>query len=448
MFDEVSCMTNNDILSEIGILESMVLEDKNYIDGIIEGTFNNADLLKNNVVMTANGVYFSKEKQGFIPEIIEKIYTERRDVKQEMLRLEQELQTTTVDVKKKKEKVQQLNSQQYVLKIALNSLFGAIANRHFRYYDIRIASAITMTGQATVRRCEKNTNAYLNSILNTKKDYVIAIDTDSVFVNMGPIIDKYVKDQSDTDKVIAIMDKISKEKILPMMNKGFDDLFVYLNGYKSRMNIKRESLCSKALWVAKKKYVMYVYNNEGVQYAEPRLKIKGLEIVRSSTPEICREAIKNGVKIIFDHDEKTTQDYIKEFKEKFLNSSADVVAFPRGISDIEKWIDRNGNPKSGMPMQVTAAYNHNMLIDRLDLNSKYEKIKSGEKVKFVYLKKPNPVQSHTIAFPSLLPKEFGMEDYVDYETQFEKSFLSPIKSIMDSIGWETEKKNDLYSLFD
>lgn len=424
-----------------------VPEKNDYIEDIIDGTFDNSDLLKKNVVMTANGVYFSKEKQGFIPEIIEKIYAERKSVKQEMIELEKKLQVTKVGVKEMREKVEQLNSHQYVLKIALNSLFGGIANKHFRYYDIRIASAITMTGQAVVRRCERNTNRFMNKILKTDKDYVIAIDTDSVFVCMEDLIDKYCPDQTDVDKVIDIMDKISAQKILPMMNKGFDELFVYLNGYKSRMNIKRESLSSKAIFLAKKKYVMYVYNNEGVKYAEPKLKIKGLEIVRSSTPEICREAIKKGVKIIFDEGESATQSYIKEFREKFINSSADAVAFPRGINDLEKWVDNNGRPKTGMPMHVTAAYNFNMMIDKLSLNKKYEKIKSGEKVKFIYLKKPNPVQSHTIAFPSLLPKELGIDEYIDYDVQFEKAFLSPIKSIMDVIGWQTEKKTDLTSLF-
>ena len=338
----------------------------------------------------------------------------------------------------------------------LNSLYGALGNAHFRYFDVRIAEAITVSGQAVVKWTEMKTNEYLNKMLSTpediiagrKTDYVIGIDTDSVFVCMEDLINKYVKDQTDTRKVIKIMDKIAEEKILPVMNEGFGELYSYLNCYKSRMVIKRESLANIGIWVAKKKYVMNVYNNEGVEYAEPKMKIKGLEIVRTSTPEICRESIKKAVGIIFNDGEKATQEYIKEFKEKFINSNADNVAFPRGVKELDKWVDSKGNMKSGTPIHVRGSLVFNNTVEKLGLDKRYNKIVEGEKIKFLYLKNPNPVHSNVIAFPSFLPKEFNLEEYVDYETQFEKAFLSPIKIILDAINWKVESKSNLLSLFD
>ncbi len=426
--------------------------EQSFIDSIVNMTFDNSEILNENVCLTANGQYFSHAKKGFIPAIIEKVYDKRRAIKKEMLSLEKKLQTTTINKESLKDKIERLNAEQYSLKIGLNSLYGALAQINFRYYDNRIASAITTTGQAVIRTCEKNCNEYINKVLKTNKDYVIAIDTDSVFLCLEDLINKYCKDQSDVSKIIDSMDKISSEKILPMMAQGFKNIYLYLNGYSERLSNKRESLASKGVWIKKKKYVMQVYDNEGVRYSEPKLKVKGIEIVRSSTPQICRDAIKEGVQIIFDKGESAAQDYIREFKEKFINSSPDDVAFPRGVRDIEKWIDDSGFPKTSTPMQVTASYNFNKLVERMGLENKYTKIRSGDKIKFLYLKKPNPLfninkHSHTIAFPTLLPKEFLIEPYIDYETQFDKAFLSPIKSIMDAIGWDVSPKTDLLSLF-
>lgn len=441
-----SIMVQFNISPETVIDDSMSYGD--YSQEIVDRVFDNNDLLEKNVTMTANGCYFKKDKQGFVPEIIENLYDLRKDYKNKMIQYEKDLQKISGKKEKEalKDKIAQYSSTQNALKLALNSLYGAFGNRYFRYFDGRLAEGITLSGQAIVKWCENTTNKYMNSILKTNKDYVIGIDTDSVFVCMEDLIDKFCPDQSDTRKIIRIMDQISEEKIVPEMNKGFDEIFNYLNCFKPRMVIKRESLANIGIWIVKKKYVMNVYNNEGVEYTEPKLKIRGIEIVRSSTPAICREAIRKGVKVIFEDGEDSIRTYIKEFKKEFINSNPNDIAFPRGVNDLDKWVV-NGDPKSGMPIHVRGAYNYNTQIDKLGLNKKFTKIGDGEKIKFLYLKSPNPIHSHVIGFPSLFPKEFHLEDYIDYETQFEKAFLSPIKIIMDAINWEIEKKVDLLSLF-
>lgn len=412
------------------------------VNAILNKTFVSSDEYS----VTANGYYFSKEKQGIIPAIVENLYELRKEYKNKMIAAEKELQMNpSQDLR---EKIGQYNAMQHALKISLNSLYGAIGNAHFRYFDVRIAEAITLSGQTIVKWTEKRVNEYMSQLLGENKDFVIGIDTDSVFVCMEDLIDKYVKDQTDTRKVISIMDRISEDKILPVMSAGFDELCTYLNCYKSRMVIKRESLANIGIWVAKKKYVMNVYNNEGVEYKEPKMKIKGLEIVRTSTPEMCRASIKEAVNIIFNEGETAVQNHIKQFKEKFINSSAHEVAFPRGMKEMDKWIDSKGYIKPGIPIHVRSAYNYNKTLEKLNLTEKYNKITDGEKIKFMYLKVPNPIHSNVIAFQSLLPKEFNLEEYIDYDKQFEKAFVAPILIILNAIGWEIETKTNLMSLFE
>ena len=423
-------------------------EFDDYIDSIVNGTFDNTTILAHDVTMTANGQYFSREKQGLIPSIVEDIYTKRKDFKKKMLELDKKFQKDTTDTKLKDE-ISRYDATQYALKIMLNSLYGALAQSSFRYFDNRIAGGVTMTGQAVIRSCESSTNKYLNSLLKTDSDYVIAMDTDSIFLTLESLIKKYVKKDYPMEKIIDIMDSISNDKILPMMSESFKNLSSYLNVYKSRLTIKRECLADQGIWCKKKKYVMNVYDNEGVRYAQPYLKIKGLEIVRSSTPEICREAMKKGVNIIFDKSksESDIHRHIEEFKQSFFDKPINDISFPRGINDMAKWIDKNGRLIKGTPINVRGVCNYNKMIDKLKLSGNYEKIKEGEKIKFIYLKNPNPVHSHVISFPVFLPKEFEIDEYIDYESQFEKSFLSPMGSILEAVGWNTEMKVNLMDLF-
>lgn len=428
------------------IMNDMVPDSTNRVEEILRGDFDNWMIKSADVAMAANGWCFSKKKQGFIPEIVENLYELRKEFKNKMLAAEADLQKKDDD-KKLKELIGQYNATQYALKIALNSLYGAMANKSFRYFDVRIAGAITLTGQTVVRWTEQRTNKLLSSILKVNKDYIIAIDTDSVFLCLEDLIDKFYPDQSDPRKIIRIMDKIAEEKILPEMAVGFEELFSYLNGYKQRMVIKRESLADRGIWVAKKKYVMNVYNNEGVEYAEPKLKIKGLEIVRTSTPEMCRDNIKKAVEIMFNGGELATQLFIEEFKKKFINSAPQEVAFPRSVNGLDEWIDENGQMINRIPIHVRAAHVYNNCLKLLELDTKYELIKSGEKIKFTYLIMPNPIHSNVIGFSSMLPKELDLTDFIDYDKQFDKAFVSPLRTIMGAVGWFPERKTNVNSLF-
>lgn len=421
-------------------------EKSDIVHGILDGTIDRSIIDGNDVCMAANGCYFTKEKQGFLPEMVESGYEMRKYYKNLMIRAQDEYEKTQDP--KKKELAGQYDSLQRAFKIQLNSLYGALGTIYFRYFDIRLAEAVTVTGQTTILLTEKKTNEYLNNLLGTGNyDYVVGIDTDSVFLRLGKFIDriyngKLPKDASD---IITTMDKFGEDKLIPVMTKGYDHLYAYLNGFKPRMVIKRESLGDRGLWVAKKRYVINVYDNEGVRYHEPKLKIKGLEIVRTSTPEMCRDAIKKAVGIMFNEGEEATQKYIADFKLKFDESPADAIAFPRGINNIEKFGGSKEVPS--IPIHIRGALNYNKALKKFKVTKKYEPIREGEKIKFMYLKMPNVLNQNVIAFPSFLPPEFELDEFIDYDMQFEKSFISPIKNLLDAIGWEVEKRNTLNDLF-
>jgi DNA polymerase elongation subunit (family B) len=397
--------------------------------------------------MAANGSHYSKGKRGVIPSIIDGLYSERKIIKTDMLKAEQESQKDKSFRLVKK--ISNLNNQQMAIKILMNSLYGALGNRFFRYYDLRVAEGITLSGQLSIRWAEKATNNFMNMIVGTEGiDYVIAIDTDSLYVNFEPLVSKF---NLPKDKIVSLIDKMCAEQFVPMMAKSYQTLSDNMNSYENKMVMDREVIADIGIWTAKKRYILNVHNSEGVQYEEPKLKIMGIEAVKSSTPAICRDALKALFKVIVIKDEVDVQEAIAQFKEYFYSRPAHEVAFPRGVTDITKWVDvykeYGGLYIKGTPIHVRGTIVYNDAIIRNQLRKKYTLVKNGEKIKFVYLKTPNPVKENVIAFPDYLPEELGMSEYIDYPLQFQKTFLDPITPILDAIGWDVEPKATLESFF-
>ena len=392
--------------------------------------------------MAGTGQFFNVTKRGLFPELVDNLYNERKQYKKEMLQVEQQIQDQGSSYELER-KVTTLDNQQMAIKILMNSLYGAMSNEYFRYYDIRIAEGITISGQLTIRWAEKHLNQYMNKILGTDdQDYVIAIDTDSLYINMGGLVDK-VKPKDP----VKFLDKVATEKIEPMLDNAYQKLKDYMNGYDQKMVMKREVIASKGVWTGKKHYVLNVYNSEGVQYKEPKLKMMGIEAVRSSTPAVCRNMFKDTLKVILEKRESDVQDYIKQLRDYFNNLPPEDIAFPRSVNRLDYYRDPSMLYKKGTPIQVRAALTYNHYVNHHDLINKYEMIYSGEKIKFCYLKQPNKVQSNVIAFPSILPEEFDVRRHVDYDTQFDKAFIEPVKSILDAVGWDVEPRATLEAFF-
>ena len=406
----------------------------------------------NSMSVAANGVCFSNEKLGIIPEIIDEYYGNRSKIKKQMLAAEQqyEIEKDPTEKDRLKREINQLHNSQMSIKIAMNSLYGATANIYFLYYINDMAEAITTSGQLSIRYAQKSVNDYLNKVLKTDgKDYVVYIDTDSIYVNFGPLI-KEVFGTTDISRKEGeeFLDKICSTKIEQVIEKGYEKLASKMGAYRNAMVMKREKISDKSVFIAKKRYIMNALNSEGVHYEKPKISVTGIESVRSSTPEVCRKKMEQVFEVIMNEGESATQRFIADFKEEFRKLPPEEVGRNSGTDNIDKYKDRStGSYKKGCPMHVRGCILFNNLLSNKKLDKKYETIKSGDKVKFCYLKMPNPLRENMVSFPGVLPKELGLNDYIDYDTQFEKVFLGPIENILEAIGWSAEKINTIEDFF-
>ena len=406
----------------------------------------NFELYKDNAVCP-NGAMFRKDVRGFLPELMEKMYGDRVIFKKKMLAAKQEYEKTpTVALEKE---IARCNNIQMAKKISLNSAYGAIGNQYFRYYKLENAEAITLSGQVSIRWIEGKMNGYLNKLLQTEDvDYVVASDTDSIYLNMGPLVDKFFSGKSD-DKaaIVSILDKICQEKLEPFIESSYQKLADYVSAYEQKMQMKRENIADRGIWTAKKRYILNVWNSEGVQYTEPKLKVMGIESVKSSTPAPCRKMLKDAFQILMTGTEDEMIKFIDTKREEFKKLPPEEISFPRSVSDVIKYKAHSEIYIKGTPIHVRGAllFNHYILKNKLD--NKYSLIRNGEKIKFCYLKKPNSIHENVISFIQDFPKELGIDKYVDYDLQFEKSFLEPLKAILDSIGWSVEKTVNLELFF-
>ena len=405
------------------------------------------------VILTANGQYFRKDVRGFLPQMMEDMYNDRKKFKKLMLKAEQDYENEKDEVKKKEidKIVSRYNNLQLAKKLSLNSAYGALGSQYFRFYDLRLALAVTLSGQLSIQWIESKLNKYINELLKTDHDYVIASDTDSIYLNLGPLVNKVYaaegKVSAPGTKIIDFMDRVCEDRIQPYINESYQELADYVNAYEQKMQMKREALASRGVWTAKKRYALNVYNSEGVQYAEPQLKYKGLEMVKSSTPQVIREKMKELLKIVMNGTQEQAQDFIEKFKQEFKKLPPEDVAFPRGVNGLKEYFDRMDIYKKGTPIHVRGALLYNYYLKQKDLTNTYPIIQEGEKLKYTYLLEPNTIKDDVISFPTRLPKEFDLHKYVDYNTQFEKGFIEPMKVILNCMGWDTEKRNSLESFF-
>ena len=400
------------------------------VDKILEGKVRNTT----DNCMTPNGAYFRKNFKGFLPELMEQIYNDRVKYKKLMLQAEQEYEDTKNPALLKD--ISKYNNIQMAKKISLNSAYGAIGNNWFRYYDLMVATAITTAGQLSIRWIEKALNIHLNKILDTKDvDYVIASDTDSVYITFDTLVSKVFGDEKDSRKIVSALDKLAKEKLEPFIDKSYDALASHMNAYDQRMYMKREVIADKGIWTAKKRYILNVHDSEGVRYKEPKLKMMGIEAVKSSTPAPCREKIKQAMNIIMGGTERELNTFIQDFRAEFMDLSPEEIAYPRSCNGVKKFRGTHKLFASGAPIHVKGAILYNYLVEKNSLSHRYPYIQEGDKIRFLHLREPNTYQSSAFSFITTLPVELDIYKYIDYDVQFEKSFVEPLKFITDKAQW-------------
>jgi len=394
-----------------------------------------------------NGAMYRKDKRGFLPELMEKIYKDRTIYKKKMLEAKQQYEKTKTKTLEKE--IARCNNIQMARKIQLNSAYGAIGNQYFRYYKLANAEAITLSGQVSIRWIENKMNAYLNKILKTEgEDYVIASDTDSIYLNLGDLVDRvYEGRKKNAASIVSFLNKICEMEFEKYIESSYETLANYVNAYDNKMVMKRENIADRGIWTAKKRYILNVWDSEGVRYEEPKLKMMGIEAVKSSTPAPCRTMIKDGLKIMMNGTEEEVIDYIDNCRAEFKTLPPENIAFPRTASDVRKYKASSTIYAKGTPIHCRGALLFNHYIEKNNLTNKYSLISNGEKVKFIYLKKPNIIQENVISFIQDFPHELGLDKYIDYDLQFEKSFVEPLKAILDAIGWNVEKTVNLELFF-
>ena len=399
----------------------------------------------------ANGAQYRKDIHGFLPEIMQRIYDERKIFKKQMLAAKRDLENakSPAETETLQKSVSRFNNIQMARKIQLNSAYGAIGNQYFRYYNLANAEAITLSGQVSIRWIENKMNTYLNKLLKTDDfDYVIASDTDSIYLNLGPLVETvFAKREKSSASIVGFLDKVCEVEFEKYIQNSYETLATYVNAYEQKMFMKRETIANKGIWTAKKRYILNAWDIEGVRFEKPKLKMMGIEAVKSSTPGACRTKIKEALEIMMSGTEDDLQKFVSNFRQQFEKMPLEDIAFPRGCNNIAK----NSSPHSiygkSCPIHVRGALLYNHYVKKHKLTHKFPLIQEGEKIKFLYLRKPNRINENVISFFQTLPQEFGLDKQVDYELQFQKSFLDPLKAILDTMGWHHEPQATLEFLF-
>lgn len=415
------------------------------VDKLLNQEIDTTYIKQRDLALTANGWTYTKEFKGFMPELMEQMYKNRSKFKKQMLAIQQEYEK---DKSKKHllKDISRLNNLQMAMKIALNSAYGAMGNQYFRYFDIRMAEGITTSGQLSIRWMANKLNAFMNKTLKTEgKDYVVAIDTDSIYLTLEVLVEKMCDGKTD-DQKIKFMDKVCEEVFQPFIDSGYQELANYMNAYSQKMQMKREVLADKGIWTAKKRYILNVHNSEGVQYAKPKIKVMGLEMVKSSTPAVIRDKLRDSIEVILRGNQADLQNYIMEFRKEFDKLPVEEIAFPRGVNGMKQYA---GSPiySKGTPIHVRGALLFNHYTKKMGLDKKYQPIRDGDKIRFVYVRKPNKFQEDVIAFSQELPPEFELHSYIDYDKMFEKVFTDAIQIIISSLGWSTSEQSSLEDFF-
>jgi DNA polymerase elongation subunit (family B) len=415
------------------------------VDKLLNQEIDTTYVKQRDLALTANGWTYTKEFKGFMPELMEQMYKNRSKFKKQMLVIQQEYEK---DKSKKHllKDISRLNNLQMAMKIALNSAYGAMGNQYFRYFDIRMAEGITTSGQLSIRWMANKLNAFMNKTLKTEgKDYVVAIDTDSIYLTLETLVEKMCEGKTDEQK-IRFMDKICEDVFQPFIDSGYQELADYMNAYSQKMQMKREVLADKGIWTAKKRYILNVHNSEGVQYEKPKIKVMGLEMVKSSTPAVIRDKLRDSIEVILRGNQADLQNYIMEFRKEFDKLPVEEIAFPRGVNGMKQYA---GSPiySKGTPIHVRGALLYNHYTKKMGLDKKYQPIRDGDKIRFVYVRKPNKFQEDVIAFSQELPPEFEMHSYIDYDKMFEKVFTDALQIIIGSLGWSTSEQSSLEDFF-
>ena len=420
------------------------------IDKLLNREHDLSELKKQNNTVTPNGVKFSRDRQGFLPELMEKFYEERKEWKKKMIQYQIENESCKDPARKRElsKLIKRAYNNQQVRKIALNSAYGALANQYFAFFDPNLAEGITTAGQMIIKTAENTINTFLNDTLGTKdEDYVIAMDTDSIYVSFDKMVQHIFPANTPKSKIVDFLNNAGQDKILDVLTKGYVELADYTNAFQQKMVMGREIIADRGIWTAKKRYILNVLDNEGVRLAEPKLKMMGIETAKSSTPQWVRKKLTEVLKVVMNGTEEEVWDFVETARKEFRTLPVEEIASPRGCNNLAQYSDATNIYSKGTPIHVRGALLYNHLLKKKNVHKRYENVKNSDKIHFTYLTVPNPINENVISFINVLPREFELTNYIDYDMQFDKSFIEPLKNIITLIGWNVEPVASLDSFF-
>lgn len=402
--------------------------------------------------LAANGTLFKNDSQGIIPAVVEKMYNDRIRFRNEMKKQQKLLavEENPEEIERLKKSIAKYNNLQMVRKIAINSAYGTMGSPYFGFYDLRMAEAITYTAQLVIKWSYKKFTDYFNKVCDTNEDWVVAGDTDSAYLSLEKFVQKIFPGylmEHEQNQICDFLSKVCDDKLDSNIKEWFEDLSNNYLRSENRIEMKREVIANTGIWVAKKKYVLNVMDEEGLRFDEPKTKVTGIEAIKSSTPEICRKKIKDCLAIILNSSNDDLVEYIAEFKKEFCESPPQVIAFPRGVNGLARYKDKNDIYGKGTPIHVRASLLYNFYRKKFAVTKQYPEIQEGDKIRYIQLMMPNPIRENVVAFSEELPVEFGLNKFIDYKIQFQKTFLDPLKQITDKINWELEREANSLSAF-
>jgi len=403
---------------------------------------------KEQIAVSKANVLFTQKKKGLFPEIIDKYYTKRVDVVKRLSKLKKEISELedSPDKDELKQRARLLDIEQKTHKIFLNSVYGAFGNKYFALGDDDLARSITLTGQAIINQGSEILTRYVESIIGKKveRDVIRYIDTDSLFISFDDIIEYSKIKLSDGKKVTkemySLIDNTAKHLNEEIVKWGEAEL----NSKDCRIIFKREKICDISLLLKKKHYILHILDNEGVKCNE--FKYTGVDVVKSTMPKKVKPYVKNIAEtLLTTMNNQETNNSVTKAYDAFLALPIEEIAINKGIKNYEKYSSQCSDFQTikGMPNHVKSAYFYNIILDRLDIAGKYEKIRSGDKIKIFYVKTPNKFGIESIAFKYYYPDEFKAIFDADYEKMFDKVIFSPVQRFFEAVNWVPQKPNEM-----
>jgi DNA polymerase elongation subunit (family B) len=442
--------------------ETIIGHSPIFIDDVMAGK--HTEYVVDNSIISANGLLTTKDVCGFIPTLINRTFDMRNMYKKEMLNLEkrkQEIEGTPgsdLECKDLTSRIASMNIAQGAIKILNNSFYGNLALQYFRYYDPRMAEAVTATGQVFIKKTNQFVDEILSKILGTAGEYVYYMDTDSCYINCQLLVDRHCVGKSDQE-IVTFIEKFVFGVIAPELNKRLSEFAKTMGVDDCRISFKLECIGPSMIMSQKKKYLFDILYYEGVRYKEPKMKVMGIDIVRSSTPGVVKDYLTDAATICLRGTESELQSHVESVKKQFMSLDYTQASFPRGCNGMSVYGATSGNTISldgesvatvygaKTPIQVRGALVYNHHLKKMGLDSKYPLINDGERVKFIMMNKRNPFREDVIAFPDKLPPEFDLVKYIDWNLQYKKAFVAPLEKITNALGWSMEKQPDPEFLF-